>query len=123
MITVMPPSHDNVLGVQATGKVTDQDYLTVLIPQLEEVLKKYGKVRFLYYLDENFLGWELGAMWEDAKFGLRHKDDCEKVAVVGGATMGGLGHQTLQPLHGRPGEDLSPGGTTGGLGLVGGLTA
>jgi hypothetical protein len=84
MITVMPPSHDNVLGVQATGKVTDQDYLTVLIPRLEEVLKKYGKVRFLYYLDEGFLGWELGAMWEDAKFGLRHKDDCEKIAVVGG---------------------------------------
>jgi hypothetical protein len=84
MLTVMPQSHDKVMGVQATGKVTDQDYHTVLIPQLEEVLKEYGKARFLYYLDEGFTGWELGAMWEDAKFGLQHKDDFEKIAVVGG---------------------------------------
>jgi hypothetical protein len=84
MLTIMPQSHDNVLGAQATGKVTDQDYLSVLIPQLEEVLKKYGKARFLYYLDDKFTGWELGAMWEDAKFGVSHKDDFEKIAVVGG---------------------------------------
>ncbi len=84
MLTIMPQSHDNVLGVQGTGKVTDHDYLNILIPQLEEVLKKYGKARFLYYLDEGFAGWEMGAMWEDAKFGLRHKDDFEKIAVVGG---------------------------------------
>jgi hypothetical protein len=84
MIAIMPQSHDNVLGVQGTGKVTDQDYLDVLIPQLEEVLKKYGKARFLYFLDEEFTGWEMGAVWEDAKFGLKHKDDFEKIAVVGG---------------------------------------
>jgi hypothetical protein len=84
VITIMPQSHDNILGVQGTGKVTNQDYLDVLIPQLEEVLKKYGKARFLYYLDEDFTGWEMGAMWEDAKFGLKHKDDFEKIAVVGG---------------------------------------
>ena len=84
MVTIMPQSHDNVLGVQGTGKVTEDDYQNVLVPHLEAILKKYGKVRFLYYLDEDFTGWELGAMWEDAKFGLRHKDDCEKVAVVGG---------------------------------------
>jgi SpoIIAA-like len=84
MITIMSQSHDNVIGVQGTGKITDLDYLEVLIPKLAEVLKKYGKARFLYYLDEGFAGWELGAMWEDAKFGLRHKDDFEKIAVVGG---------------------------------------
>ncbi len=84
MLTVMSRSHDQVLGVQGTGRVTDQDYLEVLIPRLEEILKKYGKARFLYCLDEGFTGWELGAMWEDARFGLRHKDDFDKIAVVGG---------------------------------------
>jgi SpoIIAA-like len=83
MLTVMPQSHDNVLGVQGTGEVTDQDYHDILIPQLEELLKKFGKVRFLYYLDKDFTGWEMGAMWEDTKFGLRHKDEFEKMAVVG----------------------------------------
>jgi hypothetical protein len=84
MLSIMPPSHHNILGVQATGKVTEGDYQDVLIPQLEGVLNKYPKARFLYYLDEGFTGWEMGAMWEDAKFGLRHKDDFEKIAVVGG---------------------------------------
>ena len=83
MITIMSQSHDQVLGVQGTGRVTDQDYLEILIPRLEEILKKYGKARFLYYLDEGFTGWEMGAMWEDAKFGMKHKDDFEKIAVVG----------------------------------------
>jgi hypothetical protein len=47
MITIMSQSHDNVIGVQGTGKVTDQDYLNVLIPKLDEVLKQHGKARFL----------------------------------------------------------------------------
>ncbi len=84
MITIMSQSHDNVIGVQGTGKVTDQDYLNVLIPKLDEVLKQHGTARLLYYLDDNFSGWEMGAMWEDAKFGIKHKDDFEKIAVVGG---------------------------------------
>jgi hypothetical protein len=84
MLTIMPQSHDQVLGIQGTGTVTDRDYLEVLIPQLAGVLEKYGKARFLYYLDEGFTGWEMGAMWEDAKFGMKHKDDFEKIAVVGG---------------------------------------
>jgi hypothetical protein len=84
MLTIMPSSHDNIVGVQGTGKVTDQDYQQVLIPQLENVLKNHDKARFLYYLDDNFAGWELGAMWEDTKFGMRHKNDFDKIAVVGG---------------------------------------
>jgi hypothetical protein len=84
MLTIMEPSHDNIMGVQGTGKVTEADYQNVLIPKLDELLKNYGKARFLYYLDENFTGWELGAMWEDTKFGVRHKNDFEKIAVVGG---------------------------------------
>ena len=84
MLSVMPQSHDNIIGIQGTGKVTDQDYLGVLIPKLDEILKNYGKARFLYYLDKDFAGWEMGAMWEDARFGLKHKDDFEKIAVVGG---------------------------------------
>jgi len=91
MLTVMSQSHNNIMGVQGTGKVTQEDYQQVLIPQLEKVLKDHDKARFLYYLDESFTGWEVGAMWEDAKFGVRHKDDFEKIAVVGGPKWVGWG--------------------------------
>ena len=84
MITVMPESHENILVVQATQKLTSQDYETVFIPRMGELIEKFGKIRTVVYLDEQFEGWELGAMWDDAKFGMKHKSDFEKVAVVGG---------------------------------------
>jgi hypothetical protein len=35
-------------------------------------------------MDEGFKGLETGALWDDAKFFLPHKDDFEKMAIVGG---------------------------------------
>ena len=38
----------------------------------------------MIYLDNNFDGWEIEAMWDDAKYGINHRKDFEKIAVVGG---------------------------------------
>jgi len=84
MIEVLPESQGTILGIRATGKLTDQDYREGLIPRLEGMIRDQGKVRFLCHLDQEFAGWEMGAMWDDAKFFLSHKDDLEKLAVVGG---------------------------------------
>lgn len=84
MISILPESEENVLGVQATKKLTAEDYETTWIPRLEAIIGQGQKVRCLLYLDEDFDGWEAGAMWDDAKFGLAHNKDFEKFAVVGG---------------------------------------
>ena len=102
MLAIMQESHDNILGVQGTGKVTEHDYQNVLIPRMEEILNNYDKARFLYYLDEGFTGWEAGAMWEDAKFGLRHKNDFDKIAVVGGPKWAAWGTKLVS--HFVPGQ-------------------
>ena len=85
MLEIMSESQGKVLAVKAQNKLTEGDYREVFIPKLEDLLQAHDKVRLLFLLDENFAGWELGALWEDAKFGLKHKDDFEKLAVVGGA--------------------------------------
>ena len=85
MIEVLDESKGNVLLVKATDKLTVEDYEDVFIPKLMDLIDKYGNVKALLYLPEEFKGWTLGAMWDDAKFGLRHRNDFEKVAVVGGA--------------------------------------
>jgi hypothetical protein len=85
MIEVMPESQGNVLGVKFTGKVTAKEYEDVIIPGVEAVLKEHDKARFLYVLDEGFQGVEAGAMWDDTKLGLKHRNDFEKLALVGGA--------------------------------------
>ncbi len=84
MFQIMPESEGKIIGLRATGKLTDRDYREVLIPNLDALIKQQGKIRLLCFMDEEFTGIEAGAFWDDAKFFLPHKDDFEKMAVVGG---------------------------------------
>ncbi|MGD0828023.1 MAG: STAS/SEC14 domain-containing protein [Desulfobaccales bacterium] len=84
MFQIMPESQGKILGLRATGKLTDQDYQEILIPCMEALIKKHGKVRLLCFMDEEFAGVEAWALWDDAKFFVPHRDDLEKLAVVGG---------------------------------------
>ena len=95
------------MGLRATGKLTDQDYKKVLLPGLEALIKQHGKIRLLCFLDEEFAGLEPGAMWEDAKFFFPHKNDFEKMAIVGAPKWVEVTHEALCSPHDRGGENLS----------------
>ena len=82
MLKVLDDLPDNVIGVYATGKVTDDDYENVLIPAVRSVLEAHDRIRVIYVLGDDFDGWSLGAMWEDTKVGLRNPRAWEKVAIV-----------------------------------------
>ncbi|MEA3489368.1 MAG: STAS/SEC14 domain-containing protein [Candidatus Omnitrophota bacterium] len=84
MIEILAESHDNVLGIKGSGKITDQDYKEVIIPKIDSILSKYGRGKFLYYLSEEFEGFELGAMWDDLKYAGSYSDKFDKIALVGG---------------------------------------
>jgi hypothetical protein len=73
---------DNVLGIEASGKVTAEDYQTVLVPELESMLRKIKKVRLLYVLGDTFDGYTGAAAWQDAKVGLTHLTQFDRIAVV-----------------------------------------
>ena len=73
---------NNVLGVSAKGKITGNDYETILIPAVEEKLKANKKLSLLYHLGNNFSGFELSAMIDDAKIGMKHLSAWEKIALV-----------------------------------------
>lgn len=70
------------LGFRAIGKVTSEDYENVLVPDAEAVFTLNRTLRILYHLGEDFEGFDLGAMWDDAKLGLRHLNGWDRVAVV-----------------------------------------
>ncbi len=84
MIEKMPESTDAMLAVKASGSLTHKDYQNLFIPELNACIQKNGKARALLYMDENFTGWELEAVWDDAKFGMQHRNDFIKMAIVGG---------------------------------------
>jgi hypothetical protein len=82
MIEIMQETEGNTLVVKATESLTRQDYENVFMPQLNQLIDKFGKIKVIVYLAENFTGWELGAAWDDAVFGIQHRHDFEKIAVV-----------------------------------------
>lgn len=102
MLEVLPESQGNAMGVRARDKVTSRDYEEVLIPRLEALIQEHGQVRFLYLIDEDFQGVELGAMWDDAKFGLKHRKKFDKMALVGPARWMEVAMKLFTPL--MPGE-------------------
>jgi len=71
----------NVLAIEASGKVTHEDYRSILIPKAEAMMSK-GTLRMLYVIGNEFVGFELEALWDDGKFGLKHWHDFSHIAVV-----------------------------------------
>jgi hypothetical protein len=82
MITLLEGLPENVVGAEAIGTVTDDDYENVLVPAVRQRREAHGKIRLLYVLGDAFDGWTAAAMWEDAKLGLRDPSAWEKIAVV-----------------------------------------
>src|SRR4051812_7506355 len=74
----MPPG---TVGVEATGKVTDEDYRTVLAPALEDGSQDRS-LRLLYVLGDELDGHTPGAAWEDTKLWTKHLRDWKRVAIV-----------------------------------------
>ena len=97
MIEFLPESQKNILIAKMSAQLTVQDYEEILIPKLDAIIAEYGKICAVIVVDETFTGWELGALWDDIKYGIQHRKDFKKIAVVGAshwlgkaAHLGGL---------------------------------
>ena len=95
MLKLIEDLPDGVVGVEAHGKVTAEDYENVLVPAVEAA-RKDGKVRLLYVFGDDFPDYSAGAAWEDAKLGIGHLRSWERIAVVSDEdwlrrAIGGLG--------------------------------
>jgi hypothetical protein len=73
---------DNVLGVSASGVVTGEDYEKVLIPAAETKLRNHNRISVLYHLGTRFERFEPQALLDDAEFGLKHRREFDRIAVV-----------------------------------------
>lgn len=78
-ITDLP---DGVVGFEAVGEVTADDYEKVLVPAFEAAHAAHESVSLLYVLGGRFEGYAEGAAWQDAKFGMTHWSGWGRIAVV-----------------------------------------
>ena len=84
MIKVIERMPVGTIGLEASGKVTEEDYRDVLVPIVAKA-QGQGKVRLLYVLGEGFESYSAGAMWADAKVWAKHLDGWERIAIVSDA--------------------------------------
>jgi len=84
MIEILPETNGNLLAIRGRGKLTDKDYTEVLIPRLDALSKDHPKLRLLFEMGDDFEGWDFSAALRYAKFGLKNRDNFDKVAAVCG---------------------------------------
>ena len=75
-------SQENILIIRVSGTLVKEDY-DQFNHWVNDILTVKNKVRLLCFLAD-FHGWgEASAIWEDAKFGVKHRKDIERFAMVG----------------------------------------
>lgn len=82
MIDLAPDMPDNVVVATAHGQVDADDYERVLLPAVAAAWATGRSVRLLYVLSDDFEGYELHAALEDARLGLHHWYDFERIGLV-----------------------------------------
>ncbi|SDU16152.1 STAS/SEC14 domain-containing protein [Stappia sp. ES.058] len=86
MIEIEHLTDEDIIVIRASGTLTAQDYDSA-VPELEHALDlSKGSLRVLVRL-EGFKGWEMGALWRELKFDLKHLNDFGRIAVVGERTL------------------------------------
>jgi hypothetical protein len=82
MLTIIKDLPSHVLGIKATGNVDKLDFETVLIPAMDDLVKRTGEINYLLELETPVKNFSMGAWLEDAKIGLKHFTKWKKIAIV-----------------------------------------
>ncbi len=82
MIEQLTDMPDGTLGFRASGEVTADDYRDVMMGPVEALARAGHNIRMLYVVGEDFDRYSVGAMWEDARFGIAEHIHWERVAFV-----------------------------------------
>ncbi len=71
------------IEVVMLGKLKDEDY-TLFVPMIDKALKEAKGLEVDLLVDmTKFKGWEFLAAWDDMKFGIKHRNAFDKMAIVG----------------------------------------
>lgn len=72
----------NVVGVRASGEVTREDMVNVLLPAIDQLAEREGAINYLLILDTGVQNFTLAAWWNDLKLGLKNYTKWNRIAVV-----------------------------------------
>jgi hypothetical protein len=77
---------DRLLVLRITGELKKSEFDAVQTEFVQKIAG-VGPVKLLVLL-ENFTGWERSEAWGDTDFFFEHRNDFEKIAVIGNPSWG-----------------------------------
>lgn len=73
---------DNIVAFRALGEVTKEDFVKVVVPAVDQLIKQFHEINFLLVLDTDIENFTTGAWLEDAMLGLKHLGKWNRAAIV-----------------------------------------
>jgi hypothetical protein len=73
---------DNIVAFRALAEVTKEDFLAVVVPAVEHLVKQINEINFLLVLDTDIKNFTAGAWLQDALLGLKHLGKWNRAAIV-----------------------------------------
>jgi hypothetical protein len=73
---------DNMVAFRAIGEVTKEDYQSIVVPAVENLVKRIHTINFLLVLDTDLDSFTIGAWMEDALLGLKNFGSWNRAAIV-----------------------------------------
>lgn len=72
----------NVVAFRATGEVTQDDYKNVIVPAIENLVKRIDEINFLFLIDTDLENFTAAAWMQDAWVGLKNLGKWNRSAIV-----------------------------------------
>ena len=72
----------NVVGFRASGRVTEGDYESVVLPAVDRAAGARVEIRLLYQLAPDFEGFDPHASWNEPRIGSTRRTTWGRVALV-----------------------------------------
>ncbi|MCE3227395.1 MAG: hypothetical protein K0S32_1946 [Bacteroidetes bacterium] len=73
---------ENMVGFRATGEVTEDDFEYTVIPNVDELVRKTGKLNYMIILDTSLENYTGGAWVKEALMGLRNFFRWHRAAII-----------------------------------------
>lgn len=82
MIEIIPGFPAHVAAFNATGKVTEDDYINTINPLCEKIVKEFGSISYLLVVNTSLKNYSIGAWIKDALLGFKYLSKWNRLAIV-----------------------------------------
>lgn len=82
MIVKIENTPENMVGFQAINEITKRDFENLVIPEVEALIKRTGKLNYLMVIDTELSSFTAGAWFQDALLGIKNLGAWNRAAIL-----------------------------------------